>query len=646
MSRAALALALAIFLALVLLLMVAASTAAENAPPIAIISSPEDGAEFMVGDTVTFDGSQSTDEDPLNLTYEWNISGQVISGKDKAIIHRTFTTSGNVLVVLRVIDSGSRDSTAFINIRIRALNQAPVAIITEPLDGARFLNGRSITFDGRQSYDPDGGTLVYRWETNRTIDPIGTTARFVIKLPLGSYQVTLFVYDQVGDAGTAVINISVEINVPPELFKGNVRPDIGPWDLPGGYNFSVTYRDDDNDPPTTIQVKVGPPGSLVGHDMVRSDPGDDNYRDGVRFHAQERLPAGMNTYVFTCRDLFYSCATALYDGPMVYHIQTIEAPNLGATITINWTRVGSVTAQSVIPPGPEPPETVMISQTIRTIIDPGVWSQARLRLEYSTGHLVEEDTITLLWYDGIRGLWVPASGQHHDPVARTVEGNMPSGDVVMAVFGRLSDDHVNNPPNLVITYDTRDAYSGEVLWFDASCSTDPDGTVLLFYWDLTDDGKPGPWVPGTRVSHMFDEKGVYEVVLLAIDGGNPHYKAENVSIRAEREYSPGPWDNTSALFLLASLMVIAFGMAVAYRLHRPRTYDDLFGKAYREKEADEYSQLFRKLTEEDLMGDLTLEEELPDEQGEAEGEEVDDGDDDGDEHGDDGDDAEVPTPPR
>jgi hypothetical protein len=277
----------------------------------------------------------------------------------------------------------------------------------------------------------------------------------------------------------------------------------------------------------------------------------------------------------------------------------------------------------------------MTSQTIRTMIDSGVWSQARLQLEYSTGHLVEEDTITLLWYDGTRGLWVPASGQDHDPVARTVEGSMPSGDVVMAVFGRLSDDHVNNPPNLVITYDIKDAYAGEVLWFDASCSTDPDGTVLLFYWDLTDDGKPGPWVPGTRVFHIFDEKGDYEVVLLAIDGGNPHYKVENVSIRAEREYSPGPWDNPGALFLLASLMVIAFGMAVAYRLHRPRTYDDLFGKAYREKESDEYSQLFRKLTEEELMGDMSDmgDEELPDEQG---GEEEDDDGDDGD--GGDGDD--------
>lgn len=179
---------------------------------------------------------------------------------------------------------------------------------------------------------------------------------------------------------------------------------------------------------------------------------------------------------------------------------------------------------------------------------------------------------------------------------------MPSGDVVMAVFGRLSDENVNDPPVLVISYDIRDAFRGEVMTFDASCSTDPDGTDLLFHWDFTDDGEPGPWVPGTVVPHVFESRGVHRVVLRAIDGENVHYKEENVTIRAEREYSPGPWDNPGALFLLASLMVIAFGLAMAYRLHRPRTYDDLYGKAYRRRDEDEYSQLFRKLTEEELIG--------------------------------------------
>ncbi|UCC93144.1 MAG: hypothetical protein JSW25_00245 [Thermoplasmata archaeon] len=596
------AIGLLALMGLLALILMAVPTVADNAPPTAIISSPDDGDDFMVSEAVTFDGSESIDEDPDNLTYEWNISGQIISGPDKAIIQRTFTTTGDVLVVLRVVDVGGRESTTFITIRIRAFNQAPVAIVSSPEEGQRFLNGRNINFDGSDSFDPDGGTLVYRWETNRTIDPIGTTASFSIRLPLGRYQVTLYVFDQVGDPGEAVVNISVEINVPPELSNGRVDPPIGPWDIEGGFNFSVTYRDDDNDPPSTIQVKVGLPGNLEGHPMEPSDPSDQDFRDGVRYHALVRIPAGMYSFVFTARDAFYSCATALYQGPEVYHLQTISFPNIGASVSINWTQLGRVTAQVVVPPGSEPPETVMISPSVRTVVTDGVWSSARLELTYSTGHLVDEDTITLVWYDGGRGLWVPATGQHHDPMTRTVSGDLPSDDVVMAVVGRLSDENVNNPPNLVIRYNIEDAFVGEVLWFDASCSTDPDGSVLLFHWDFTDDGQPGPWVPGVRAPNVYLEAGVHQVVLRAIDGGNEHFKVENVTIRKEREYQPGPWDNPDALFLLASLMVIAFGMAVAYRLRKPRTYDDLFGKAYEEKDDDEYSQLFRKLTEEELRG--------------------------------------------
>ncbi len=605
-------------LALVVLVLVSSGAGADLLPPVAVISSPEEGAVYMVGETVTFDGSESMDEDPANLTYHWNISGQLISGNDKAVVQRTFTTPGEVLVILRVEDTGGRESTAFVNIRIRAFNQAPVAIINAPSDGQRVLNGRSITFDGSTSYDPDGGPLIYRWETNRTIDPIGTTATFSIRLPLGSYKVTLFVFDQVGDPGTAVVNITVEINVPPELSKGAVGPMVGPRDLEGGFNFSVTYRDEDNDPPTMIQVKVGPAGALVGHPMVPSDPSDDDFRDGAVFHVAVEMPAGEHRFVFSCRDLFYACATALYEGPMVYHVQTISSPNLGASVTINWTLVGTVTMQAVPSPGPVPHETVMISLPVRTIVNPGKWSHARLELEYGTGHIVEDETITLLWYDVGRSLWVPASAQRHDPVANTVEGDLPSADVVMAVIGRLSDENVNNPPNLVISYDIRDAFVGELMRFDASCSTDPDGTELMFHWDLTDDGEPGPWIPGTVVFHIYEEKGVYQVVLRAIDGDNLHYKYENVTIRAEKEYRPGPWDNPGAIFLLASLMVVAFGMAVAYRLHRPRTYEDIYGKAYRHHEEDEYSQLFRKLTEAELRGTP------PDEEGLDE-EEADDG---------------------
>ncbi|NIP34660.1 MAG: hypothetical protein GWN18_06930, partial [Thermoplasmata archaeon] len=54
-----------------------------------------------------------------------------------------------------VIDTGGRDSIDFVNIKVRAFNQVPVAVITAPKEGQRFLSGKSVNFDGSASFDPD-----------------------------------------------------------------------------------------------------------------------------------------------------------------------------------------------------------------------------------------------------------------------------------------------------------------------------------------------------------------------------------------------------------------------------------------------------------------------------------------------------------
>ncbi len=214
-------------------LMPAMLVLADNAPPVAMISSPEDGSSFLVDETITFDGSQSEDEDPNNLTYEWDFDGQVVSGKDKAVVQRTFDTPGDIFVVLRVIDVEDRNDTAFITIHIVALNSPPVAIIKSPVEGQRFLSSKAIAVDGSDSFDPDGGPLVYRWEINGAFtsnEPFFN----ILHLSIGRYNITLSVFDQIGADDHSTVFIMVEVNVPPTLSAATVEPAMGPHDLPGG----------------------------------------------------------------------------------------------------------------------------------------------------------------------------------------------------------------------------------------------------------------------------------------------------------------------------------------------------------------------------------------------------------------------------
>jgi hypothetical protein len=280
-----------------------------------------------------------------------------------------------------------------------------------------------------------------------------------------------------------------------------------------------------------------------------------------------------------------------------------------AVVTVNWTDTGTVNLLQVTSPGHEPADVVLLSRPYRVVLLDGVWTEASIDLVYDLADLVDVGTVTLLWYDPVRGIWVPSTGQQREPDDARISGDLPSEDVVLAIFGALSASNQNNPPLLAISYDIKDAYVDERMEFDASASTDPDGGTLLFYWDFNDDGELGPWVAGVRASYVFRTMGTHELVLRAIDGQNEHLLYQNITIRAERDVQPGPFDNKGALFMLGSMLVIAFGLAIAYRLHRPKTYDDLFGKAYRTQEEDEYSQLFRKLTEQDLLGEM--EEEVP-----------------------------------
>jgi PKD repeat protein len=82
----------------------------ENIPPIAVFSySP---LTPLVGDTVTFDGSGSTDPDGTVVDYRWNLGdGTVLTGPDKAIVTHVYEQPGTYSVQLVVVDDKGDESS-------------------------------------------------------------------------------------------------------------------------------------------------------------------------------------------------------------------------------------------------------------------------------------------------------------------------------------------------------------------------------------------------------------------------------------------------------------------------------------------------------------------------------------------------------
>jgi len=70
-----------------------------------------------------------------------------------------------------------------------------------------------------------------------------------------------------------------------------------------------------------------------------------------------------------------------------------------------------------------------------------------------------------------------------------------------------------NPPVANAGPDTS-AYTGEVVFFDGSSSSDPDGTIVSYAWDFGDGSPPAQ---GASVNHSYILPGIYTVTLTVTD---------------------------------------------------------------------------------------------------------------------------------
>lgn len=70
-----------------------------------------------------------------------------------------------------------------------------------------------------------------------------------------------------------------------------------------------------------------------------------------------------------------------------------------------------------------------------------------------------------------------------------------------------------SPPAASFTYAPWRPGTGEVLWFDASASTSPNGPIVEYRWAFGN----GEWATGQTVEHMYWYGGAYPVTLTIVD---------------------------------------------------------------------------------------------------------------------------------
>ena len=215
-------------------------TVAENKQPTAVVGENRDA---MPGDTVTLDGSGSSDRNVGDaLTYLWTqLLGQTVVLTNEATSMATFTVPSGLPANtelefrLTVTDLGGLDNTADVTIRVTQPNQRPTADAGPNQDAAPET---TVTLDGRASSDEDRDDLTYLWEQRGAsdkdevdlIDPNTAIATFL--LPKGfllgtklEFRLTVIDPDGLRDRDTVTITVTdaTPTNQPPIANAGENR---------------------------------------------------------------------------------------------------------------------------------------------------------------------------------------------------------------------------------------------------------------------------------------------------------------------------------------------------------------------------------------------------------------------------------------
>jgi hypothetical protein len=117
-----------------------------------------------------------------------------------------------------------------------AENQPPVAVAEA--DVTAGLAPLTVNFDASQSYDPEGQTIAYDWDTGDGESELGIATSHLYLVP-GTFIVTLRVFDIFNDVGTDTSQITVidppAFKLESSVFNAGGHPDDGTILAPPGY---------------------------------------------------------------------------------------------------------------------------------------------------------------------------------------------------------------------------------------------------------------------------------------------------------------------------------------------------------------------------------------------------------------------------
>jgi len=444
----------------------------------------------LVYDTVTLDGSGSSDADGDTINYSWSLTppaGSTAVLSDPTAVNPSFMIDipGNYVAQL-IVNDGTVDSAAD-TVNISTSNSAPVA--NAGTDQTALVND-TVVLDGSSSTDVDGDALTYSWSLTT---PAGSTASlsdtkavnpdFTIDLP-GTYSAQLIVNDGKVDSTADTVSISTSNSAP-------------------------------------VADAGADQSSLVGNTVTLNGSGSSDVDgDTLSFSWSLNVAPGSSA---TISDTTAVNPSFVIDVPGTYIAQLIvndgSVNSAADTVTISTTNSAPVANAGA-------DQTALVGNMVT--------------LDGSGSTDADGDALSYSW-----SLTVPAgsAASLSDPTVVNPDFNIDVSGIYIAQL-IVNDTTVSSAPDTVNISTTNSApvadagidqtaLVNDTVMLDGSSSSDADGDALTFSWALTTvpAGSVAVLTDPAAVSPSFDADltGTY-VVQLIVNDGSLDSAADTVSI--------------------------------------------------------------------------------------------------------------------
>ncbi len=368
---------------------------------------------------------------------------------DHTVEYRSVDKAGNVEATKSIAFSIDTPDPGFPVIKAAA----------DPASGAAPLLVRF----SASGYDPDGGSLTYKWA-----------------------------FENGGAAGSNVSRT---------------------YTKPGTYKATVTATDDEGDKTSAeVTVTVTAPGVVPPTVEASSDVSSGNAPLPVQFTAVGNDPDGPAAGLTYAWD-FGDGGTSLEQNP-AHRYMTPGTYTAKVTVTDGSGAGGTDTVQVVVgdPPG-------NLAPAVEAFADPSSDVTAPVEVTFTTeASDPDDDTLTFEWdFDDGSAKGSGASAKHTYTRAGTYDAKVTASDghggtatsVVTVVVG---DPPGNQAPSVQVAADPTSGTSPLTVRFSSHAS-DPEGAGLIYEWVFGDGG----YAVGATATHTYTTPGVYTATLTVTD---------------------------------------------------------------------------------------------------------------------------------